>query len=153
MEVVDVDGVETVFVEGATVGSLATFINPEIPWVWILGHMPNRSVQWWKTELPLNARGTSLNAEYRLVTYDVMLETEHFLPSRHEFEHHGIILIQSSRRMPDTLDLSRIAESQQSRVLVRNGAFLRINLPHANETAQVQCFQKGYLATCVKDHN
>jgi hypothetical protein len=51
--------------------------------------------------------------------------------------------------MPSTLDLSRIVDSQKVNVLRKDGAFHRIYLPHAVETAQVQCFEKGYLKTIL----
>jgi hypothetical protein len=145
MEIQEEAGVETLYVHSATVSGLAAFLNPDIPWVWILGHMPNRYVQWWEAELPTNKFGASLKAAYRNISYDLMLPTQHFIESLPQFEEHGIVLIQSSQRMPDTLELSRIPESQQPGVLVKNGAFLRLYLPHAVETAQVQCFEKGYL--------
>jgi hypothetical protein len=47
--------------------------------------------------------------------------------------------------MPNALDLSRIPEVQQDKVLIDNSAFLRIYLPHAVETACVVCYQAGYL--------
>jgi len=153
MEIREESGVETLYVHGATVSSLAEFLNPEIPWVWILGHMPNRYVQWWEAELPTNKFGVSLKATYRNISYDLMLPTRNFLESLPAFEDHGIVLIQSSQRMPDTLDLSRIPESQQPSVLVKNGAFLRLYLPHAIETAQVQCFQKGFLGSKIAPNN
>lgn len=66
-----------------------------------------------------------------------------------DFDDHGLLLIQSRHQMPDTLCLERINESQQNSVLMQNGATLRIYLPHAIETAQVQSFKKGYLSTII----
>lgn len=115
MEIQEEAGVETLYVHGATVSGLAAFLNPEIPWVWILGHMPNRYVQWWEAELPTNKFGASLRAAYRNVSYDLMLPTQHFIESIQVFDNHGIVLVQSNNRMPDTLELSGIPESQQPR--------------------------------------
>ena len=150
IEILEHDGVETVYFHGTTVTSLATLLNPDVPWVWILGHLPNTLMQWWETTLPLNTHGAKIKAECRLVSYDLMLRTQQFMKLLPQFEDHGIVLIQSTQRMPDTLDISRIPEGQQSRVLVKNGALLRMYLPHAVETAQVQCFQKGYLASRIE---
>lgn len=146
MEILDRDGVETLYVHGATVSTLQPFLNLEIPWVWVLGHMPNHVVEWWQATLPIDKSRKPITAEFRMVGYDVLLPTSQFIELAPGFENHGLALIQSRQRMPNTMDLSRIPENQQSKVLRSNGAFLRIYLPHAGETAQVQCFEKGYLA-------
>lgn len=153
MEILESEGVETLYVHGATVSTLTAFLNPQIPWVWVLGHMPNSYIEWWQASLPINKQGISVTAEFRLVGYDLMLPTAQFLELAPEFEDHGLVLIQSRQRMPDTLDLSRIPNNQQAKVLRSNGAFLRMYLPHAIETAQVQCFEKGYLAEVIAPNN
>lgn len=145
MEILECDGVETLYVQKAIVSTLVGFLNPQIPWVWVLGHMPNRCVEWWQAALPLNKQGVSVTAELRSVRYDLMLPTAQFIELAAELDDHGLVLIQSRQRMPDTLDLSRIPDHQQDKVLRGNGAFLRMYLPHAIETAEVQCFEKGYL--------
>jgi hypothetical protein len=153
MEILESDGVETLYVQGATVSTLTPFLNPQVPWIWVLGHRPNRFVEWWQTSLPVNKEGSPITAEFRLVGYDLLLPTSRFLELAAEFEDHGLVLVQSHQRMPNTLDLSRIPDNQQTTVLRSNGAFLRIYLPHAIETAQVQCFEKGFLASVTVPNN
>ena len=153
MEILEGDGVETLFIHGATLSKLTPFLNPEVPWVWVLGHMPNRVVEWWQGSLPIDKSGKLVTADFRMVGYDLLLPTSQFIALAPDFEDHGLVLIQSSQRMPNTMDLSRIPENQQSKVLCSNGAFLRIYLPHAVETAQVQCFEKGYLAKLTAPNN
>jgi len=150
-EILENDGVESIFVHRATVSALAEYLDPEIPWVWILGHTPHRYIEWWRTSLPLFSSGPPIEADFRCVQYDLMLPTRHFLKLATEFDDHGIALIQSRNRMPDTLDLARIDGPNQKSILRQNGAFLRIYLPHAIETAQIQCFEKGYLASLFAD--
>jgi hypothetical protein len=147
MEIIEKDYMESLYIHNATVSDLARYLNPNVPWVWILGHLPNRIVEWWDTSIPINKQGASVKAKARSIIYDLMLETKEFLELVPEFEDHGLVLIQSHQRMPDTFDLSRIPENQQTKVLRDNGAFLRMYLPHAIETAQIQCFEKGYLKT------
>lgn len=153
MVILENDGVETLYVHGASVSTLTHFLNPQIPWVWVLEHMPNRCFEWWQTSLPINKQGVSVSAEFRSVGYDFMLPTTQFLELAPELEDHGLILIQSRQRIPNTFDISRVPDNQQAKVLRSNGAFLRIYLPHAIETAQVQCFEKGYLASVVATNN
>ncbi|MEO6046528.1 MAG: hypothetical protein ABIQ57_03545 [Candidatus Kapaibacterium sp.] len=137
---------ESLYVYGATVGGLAGFLRPDVPWVWILNHMPEPVMRWWRTSLPVNVHGDLLDADYRMIACDIMLETGRFLEALPAFEVHGIVLIQSFQRMPGTFSLERIPENQQDQMLRQNGAFLRVYLPHAVETARVQCFEEGYLS-------
>ena len=148
-EIKELPDFELVYVHGAIVSVLAKFLDPLIPWVWILGHRPNRYIEWWKTTVPLNCSGSVFTGSVRGLCLDVQLPTHDFLIRATEFDEHGLVLIQSRQQMPDTLCLDRIPESQQRDVLIRNGATLRIYLPHAIETAQVQSFTKGYLSTVI----
>ena len=54
--------------------------------------------------------------------------------------------MQANRGVPDTLDLSRLRDSQQDSVLIQNGAVMRMYLPHAIETAVIVCYREGLLA-------
>ena len=83
----------------------------------------------------------------RACSPDIQLSTSEFLAYVKAFDNHGLVLVQSYQPIPDTLDLARIAEEQQDSVLIQNGAFLRMWLPHAIETASVTCYQPGDLAT------
>jgi hypothetical protein len=140
---------EIIYVHGAVVSNLAQFLDAAVPWVWILGHRPNRYVQWWNTAVAINTDGARLTGLVRNLCFDLQIPTQTFLAGAVDFDDHGIALIQSHRPMPDTLSLAAIPESQHNRVLRQNGATLSIYLPHAIETAQVQSFVKGYLATIV----
>jgi hypothetical protein len=139
-------GHDMLFVQGATVTALAKLLNPSVPYVWILGHMPNTCVEWWHTNVPLNDNDR-ISVQVRTLIYDMQLPTTEFLKNASAFESFGIDLIQAHKPMPDTLDLSRIAEELQDAVLVKNGAFLRLWLPHSVETACVVCYEPGYLAS------
>lgn len=140
---------ELVYVHGAIVSVLATLLEASVAWVWILGHRPNRYVQWWESRVPLNTTGSIFTGEVRDITLDLQMPTEEFVSRATEFDDHGLVLIQSRQRMPDTLCLERIPEHQQNEVLKENNATLRMYLPHATETAQVQSFRRGYLSTVI----
>jgi hypothetical protein len=126
------------------VSMLAGYLSREVPFVWVLGHMPNSYVQWWEATVPLN-RTESIRAQVRLLSYDIQLTTSEFLDRATSFDDHGLVLVQSHKPMPDTLDLARIPIEQQDDILIKNGAFLRIWLPHAVETASITCYRRGYL--------
>jgi hypothetical protein len=140
---------ELVYVHGAVVSVLAKFLDTSVPWVWILGHRPKRHVEWWETTVPLSVGGKVFTGSVRDMCLDLQMPTSDFVSRAIDFDDHGLVLIQSCQRMPDTLCLERIPEPQQSSVLMQNGATLRIYLPHAIETAQVQSFKKGYLSTMI----
>ncbi|MEY8688777.1 MAG: hypothetical protein AB9M53_02700 [Leptothrix sp. (in: b-proteobacteria)] len=139
-------GHDMLFVHAATVTALAKLLNPAVPYIWILGHMPHRYVQWWRTNVPLNDTDC-ISAQVRMLTYDIQVPTAEFLQRAAAFDCFGLSLVQAHKPMPDTLDLSRIPEEQQDAVLMKNGAFLRLWLPHAVETACVVCYEPGYLAS------
>jgi hypothetical protein len=138
-------GVESLVVHGATVTALARYLAPDVPWIWLLGHMPNSRVEWWKTKVPLTPH-TQLEGQVRGLTYDVQLATAAFLDHAVDLDEHGIYLVQSHCPMPDTLDLRRVSSDSVIPVLKANGAFLTLELPHAVETAVVTSFVPGYLA-------
>lgn len=140
---------EIVYIHGAVVSDLAKFLVSSVPWVWILGHSPNRYMQWWDATVPLNTKGTDFVGSVRGLCLDLQLPTADFLSIAADFDDHGLVLIQSNCRMPDTLSLDLVPESQQNGVLIQNGATLKMYLPHAIETAQVQSFTKGHLATII----
>lgn len=139
------DGHETLVVHRATASKLAHYLDPSVPWVWILGHMPNRAIRWWTSSVPLNTN-VSITGRIRGLTYDLQLPTAEFLCCVSDFDEHGLVLIQANREMPDTLDLSRLRDSQQDSVLIQNGAVMRMYLPHAIETAVIVCYREGLLA-------
>lgn len=142
---------KTITVHGATVPSLKRFIDREIPWVWILGHMPNAVVEWWRAELPLNAQGDSAVLDVRDLRFDMQLQTTSFLERIDAFRDHGIYLVQSRSPMPNTLDLRRISDDEhRQKVLRENGAVLTIDLPHAAETAVLCELVPGQLARCLE---
>ncbi|MDB5337265.1 MAG: hypothetical protein JWN70_2884 [Planctomycetaceae bacterium] len=148
-EIQQMPDADIVYVHCAIVSVLVKLLDPSVPWIWILGHCPNRFVQWWNTTVPLNDMGGVFSGSVRSLRFDMQMATHDFLSRSEEFDDHGLVLIQSHRQMPDTLCLERIPDSQQNNVLIQNGATMRIYLPHAIETAQVQCFIKGYLATVI----
>lgn len=136
-------GYEATYVHGATVTDLSRFLNPDVPFVWILGHMPHPIIEWWQASVPLNL-SHQVKAKIRLLSYDIQMSTEAFLGIQDQFLE-GIDLVQATREMPNSLNLSRVPEEQQDTVIFKNGGFLRISLPHAVETAYVVCYRPGYL--------
>jgi len=137
---------ERIYVRAAVASKLVTFLDPAVPWVWILDHTPNPAAQWWKATLSLTPSGSTFSGWVRNLVVDLQMPTVEFMARAVEFDGHGLSLIQSHERMPDTLSLGRIPEPRLNSMLKQNGATLRIFLPHAIETAQITSFETGYLA-------
>jgi hypothetical protein len=143
-----IDG-EQIYVHGVVVSDLIKFLDLSVPWIWILDHCPDQSLQWWKASIPLNEKGSIFTGLVRRLVFDLQLPTCDFISRASEFDSHGLLLVQSHSQMPNTLCLERIPEAQRNAVLIQNGATLKIFLPHALETLQIQSFIKGYLSTVV----
>ncbi len=139
-------GYDAVFVHEAVASKLASYLHWDVEFVWILGHMPHRQTAWWSANIPVNP-SESISAKVRSLSYDLQLTTKQFLAHAHLFDDHGLALVQAHRPMPDSLDLSRIPDAMRDSVLIKNGAFLRMWLPHSVETALVTCYESGYLDT------
>jgi len=138
--------IETEAVHGATVTLLTRFLNPSVPWIWLLNVLPNERMEWWNTRVPVNRRGDIFSGEVRCLGYDLQLSTQEFLSCAEVFEDQGITLIQSWNRMPNTLELSRLSQNRHE-ILRSNGAFLAIYLTHSHETALVSSYEAGYLSS------
>jgi len=109
--------------------------------------MPKTVIEWWRTEVPLNANDYRIEAEVRLLGFDIQMKIEEFVENIQAFEKHGITLVQSYKRMPSTLTFENVPEEQLVNILQSNEAFLHLELPHEQETAMIRCFEPGYLSS------
>jgi hypothetical protein len=126
-----------VMLQSCTCSVLASVLDPAVPFVWVRGHMPQSVVQWWHTHVALSSTGRPQDVEVRRMEFDLQLSTSRFLELLPEFEDHGIVLFQMTRRVPDTLTLHGVPDATIDRVLIQNGLHLRFYLPHAIECAQL----------------
>jgi len=131
------NGMFSVMLSVCSAGILSHILDPAVPVVWIRDHSPNRYLQWWKTQALFSEKGAFHEAEVRWMRFDLQLPTARFLEYLPEFEDHGMLLFQMTRRVPDTLTLDGLDHKAADRVLIQNGLHLRFNLPHANECAQL----------------
>ena len=114
---------------------LAQILDLSVPFVWVRRHLPQPCIRWWHAQAPLSATGQPYDVEVRGLQFDLQLPTVRFLELLPEFEDHGIVLFQMSRRVPDTLTLHGVPDQSVDRLLIQNGLHLRFDLPHANESA------------------
>ncbi|MDH5446832.1 MAG: hypothetical protein OEY52_14880 [Gammaproteobacteria bacterium] len=141
----DKEGYESIVIDNAKVSDLVKYLDPNTPYIWLFGHMPNPRVEWWKTQVPLN-KTEFIEAEVRNIEFDCQLTTNEFIKKADQFNDFGLNLVQSTKPMPNNLDIYKIPENTQCTVLIKNGATLRVWLPHSVETAVVTSFKEGYLS-------
>jgi hypothetical protein len=124
-----------VMLRSCTCSVLQYILDPSVPFVWVRRHMPQTYVKWWRARVPLSATGQPHEVEVRWLEFDLQLATSQFLELLPEFQSHGIVLFQMTRRVPDTLTLQSIPDAAINQVLIQNGLHLRFFLPHAVECA------------------
>ncbi len=144
------NGMYSVMLRSCTAAVLAHILDPAIPVIWVRRHMPQRYIQWWQAQAPLSVRGGIHELEVRAMEFDLQLPTSRFLELLAEFEDHGIVLFQMTRRVPDTLTLDRVAEDLMNRVLLQNGLHLGFYLPHAGESAQLSSPHREVLERALE---
>lgn len=131
------NGMFSFMLSSCTSGILTHLLDPAVPFVWIRRHTPKPYIQWWNTQTSLSETGALRNVEVRSMEFDLQFRTARFLELLAEFEAHGMLLFQMTRRVPDTFTLDGIEENALDRVLIQNGLHLRFYLPHAVECAQL----------------
>jgi hypothetical protein len=145
LPIVERNGMFSIMLRSCASDILAYILDPTVPFVWIRQHKPKRSVQWWSTQTQLSETGALHDVEVRSMEFDLQLRTGRFLELLPEFEDHGMVLFQMTRRVPDTLTLDGIADEVVDRILIQNGMHLRFYLPHAIECAQLASSHREVL--------
>lgn len=145
-------GLFKVVLEPCTNAVLPVVLNPNIPFVWCLRHLPNPRVEWWLTDLPLSRTGKTFSVQARDVSFDFMLETKRYLELIDEFMGQGNLLIQSRKRMPESLHHFKLSDKNRYSVLKLNGFYLEFGLPHADEYATVITTDAEHLKSVVENY-
>jgi hypothetical protein len=137
------DGRFTLMLQPCTAEVLRHLLDPEVPYVWIVGHSPHKYLEWWKCQLPLSASSVASSLEVRGLCFDLLLLTSEFLTRLSEFD--GLVLHQMSRKVPNTLTLEGLDDRNRTRVLVQNGLAASFYLPHAMECASFTTVERGAI--------
>lgn len=127
-----------------TASILRHVLNPEVPFIWLHRHVPQTRNGWWRASVPLSSSGGSHEFEVRDLEFDAQMTTEKFLTLLPEIEDHGVDLLQMSKRIPNTLRFS-VYDDAMNRILVQDGLFLKLILPHGNEVAALSSPDKSHL--------
>jgi hypothetical protein len=125
--------------------ALKSLLEPTLPHVWIDGHRPRRQIEWQRAKVPLTS-GTTYELLTRNLTFDLQLSTEDFIGLLPEFEDSGMVLLQSSRAIPNALEIQKLLTNPSRwRILQQNGVELMFDLPHKHETAVVSSPDRALL--------
>jgi hypothetical protein len=124
---------------------LPHILNENVPYIWLEGHSPHPSLEWWRAEAPIRKGGKLHSLKVRTLRYDIQMATKEFLALLPEFKDAGMLLMQMEREVPNTLCLSSLNEKAKYNVLVQNGLYLEFYLPHAREYASVVSARREVL--------
>jgi len=114
---------------------LRYLLDPAVPFVYLLDHMPNETLQWWNVDMPLAKDRPARPFHVRMLQYDVCMRTSEFLQHIEDVKGLGMDVLQTSKELPATLIPRRIDESNRMKALLANGLESRFYLPHAMEVA------------------
>jgi hypothetical protein len=134
------DGLFSIMLRPCTAEVLRHLLDPEVPFVWVVGHYPHKYVEWWGCHLPLSKAGVASPLEVRGLHFDLLLPTSEFLTRLSDFD--GLVLHQMRRRVPNTLTIEGLDERNRTRILVRNGLAASFYLPHAMECASFRTVER-----------
>ena len=134
----------SIAVFNSTVLDLKCFLNPSVPFVWIVDYMPVQKLAWYSSTLQLNEKDVVGSLQVRPHGCDLLLDTskcEELLEMLNDSN--GITIIQMSKKVPDTLINSVSPEIPQ--YLFSNGFYSQFYLPHRNEVSIFQCIDHQWI--------
>ena len=137
------DGLFSIMLRPCTAGVLRHLLDPEVPFVWVVGHDPHKYVEWWNCHLPLHKSGVASALEVRGLRFDILMPTSEFLTRLSDFD--GLVLYQMRRKVPNTLTIEGLDERNRTRILVQNGLVASFYLPHAMECASFTTVERGAI--------
>jgi hypothetical protein len=112
---------------------LRHLLDPDVPFVWVIGHSPHRYLERWDCHLPLSKSSPASTIEVRGLNFEFLMTTREFLARLPDFD--GLFLHQMKHKVPNTLITERLDERNRTRVLIQNGLAASFYLPHAMECA------------------
>jgi len=86
---------------------LADLLDPGAPFVWISGHNPHPTFEWFSASVPLSDKYQGEGVEVRSLFFDLLMPTSRFLTLLPHFDSFGIELCQLNRRVPKTLQMPK----------------------------------------------
>ena len=137
------DGLYSIMLRPCTAEILLHLLDPDVAFVWVIAHHPNRVLEWWACDVPFSKQGRTHSVEVRQLSYDLLMPTHELLARVSEFD--GIALHQMRHRVPSTLVSERLDDENRVRILVQNGLVATFYLPHAMECASFATVERATI--------
>jgi hypothetical protein len=137
------DGLFSLMLRPCTAEILRHLLDPEVPFIWVVGHYPNRYLEWWECRLPLSRSSEPLLLDVRGLRFDLLLPASDFFERLSEFD--SLVLHQMRHRVPNTLSLDGLENHNRVRVLIENGLFASFYLPHAMECGSFATVERSTM--------
>ena len=122
---------------------LQYLLNPAVPFVWLINHLPVERLKWHNSTVQINDTNVLENILVRSNQFEMMMETSQFLEILPMFIDSGMWLLQLENAVPDTL--RNIEFPLISHYLLKNGFYSQYNLPHKGETAKFTCVDNDWI--------
>lgn len=137
------DGSWSVALRPCPTATAVEFLDPAVPFVWVVGHSPHRVIEWWPLELPLLRGEPPRPVRVRSLWCELLLSTAEFAAVADQFD--GVSLYQMDRPVPDTLILERLPQGRLYRILRQVGLSAHFYQPHSMEVATYRTWDRAWL--------
>jgi hypothetical protein len=136
-------GCWTVMLRPCPTGTAAQLLDPAVPFVWVVGHSPNRVLQWWRLEMPILRGEQPRSFRVRSVWCELLMSTPEFAEVAEQFD--GATIYQMARPVPDTLTVERLPEERLYAILRQAGLSAHFYQPHSMEVAMYRTWDRTWL--------
>jgi hypothetical protein len=130
---------------------LAKVLDPNVPWVTLIGYQSEEANNWIEQHLPplLDRNRRVESVRVKRLDMDVSLLTAEFIRLLHSFSERGVELVQGSRPLPPRLSVAELKPETTSRVFREVGIVLQFYLPHPHEYALITSASRERLERIV----
>ncbi len=139
-----------VMLDSCSASIVKHLLHPDGDYIWLHRHMPDPTIHWWESNVPLSPGDMLEGARIRNIEYDIEFRLEHFLNNLDRFENHGLALTQLSKPVPNGLWIPSLPEDRLQHILLQNGMLTQFDLPHACEIAQFSCSDLNHLKKVIE---
>jgi hypothetical protein len=144
-------GLFTVLLPVCDVSILSKVLDPDVPFVSLLGFWSDDVRNWIEQNLPplFDADHRVESVQVKMLEIDVSLATADFLRLLPYFSGRGVDLIQATRPIPRRLSVAELKPESKARVFREVGVELQFYLPHPHENALAASPSKKVLERIV----
>ena len=142
------DGSFTVMLGPCPTATAAQFLDPSVPFVWVVGHSPHRVLEWWELDLPITRGEQPMRVTVRNLWCELLLGTAEFAQIAEQFD--GVTVYQMARPVPATLTIERLPEERLYPILRQSGLVAHFHQPHSMEVAMYKTWDRRWIDNLLK---